>query len=81
VSDRIAAIDGRPRRRRIVTSENIGEKEDLALNEEDADKVVGGVKKKKKATTHKAAPSQIGPYRTGSGGEVDPDTPYLTPGH
>ena len=37
-----------------MTSENIGEKDDLELNAEDADEVVGGTKKKKKAATHKS---------------------------
>ncbi len=55
-----------------MTSENFGETEDLALNDEDADKVVGGVKKKKQAPAKKAAASQIGPYKTSSGGAGDP---------
>ncbi len=36
-----------------MTSENIGEKDDLELNAEDADEVVGGTKKKK-AAAHKS---------------------------
>jgi len=36
-----------------MTSENIGEQHDLELNAEDADEVVGGLKKKK-AAAHKA---------------------------
>jgi hypothetical protein len=38
-----------------MTSENIGDKDDLELNAEDADQVVGGTKKKKKAAAHKSA--------------------------
>lgn len=37
-----------------MTSENIGEQDDLELNAEDADQVVGGSKKKKKAAAHKS---------------------------
>jgi hypothetical protein len=43
-----------------------GAAEDLALTDDDADKVVVGVKKKKGAT------SQVGPYKTSPGGAGDP---------
>lgn len=36
-----------------MSSENIGEREDLELNEEDAENVVGGLKKKKKPVAKK----------------------------
>ena len=72
-----------------MTSENIGEKDDLELNAEDADQVVGGNKKKKKAAAHKSPATRPGPGansrradepgRHGAGYDQGPDRPQPRP--